>query len=117
MTKTSDLKQLVDNLVSLNDDDLAQRVRADSDVQWCLSELQDILAANAAPMRHWEWKWDEEWYDNECIDCGWECSICRVALKDIVGGDWDDRFDPPELSYCPNCGAKMNGEESDGQRN
>lgn len=46
MTKTSDLKQLVDNLVSLNDDDLAQRVRADSDVQWCLSELQDILAAN-----------------------------------------------------------------------
>lgn len=50
MTKTSDLKQLVDNLVALNDDDLAQRVRADSDVQWCLSELQDILAADVAPV-------------------------------------------------------------------
>ena len=46
MAKTSDLEQLVDNLVSLNDGDLAQRVLANSDVQWCLSELQDILAAN-----------------------------------------------------------------------
>lgn len=72
---------------------------------------------NAAPVRRGEWKWGVKLYDNECIDCYWYCSICHAALKDIVGGDWDDRFNPPKLSYCPNCGAKMNGEESDGQRN
>lgn len=38
------LKQLVDELVSLNDENLARRVIETSDVQWCLSELQDILA-------------------------------------------------------------------------
>lgn len=70
--------------------------------------ISDIPAANVAPVRQGEWKWEEEWYDNECIDCGWECSICHVALEDIVGGDWDDRFNPPKLRYCPNCGAKMN---------
>ena len=40
------LKQLVDELVSLNDENLAQRVIKNNDVQWCLSELQDILAAD-----------------------------------------------------------------------
>lgn len=37
------LKQLVDELVSLNDENLARRVVDNSDVQWCLSELQDML--------------------------------------------------------------------------
>ena len=105
--KSGGLKRLVNELVCLNDDSLARRVRDNSDVQWCLSELQDILAADVVPVRQGEWKWEEEWYDNECIDCGWECSICHVALEDIVGGDWDDRFNPPKLRYCPNCGAKM----------
>ena len=36
------LKDLVDELMTLNDDNLAQRVRDNSDVQWCLSELQDM---------------------------------------------------------------------------
>lgn len=39
-----DLKQLVDELVSLNDENLARRVVDSSDVQWCLSELQDMLS-------------------------------------------------------------------------
>ena len=34
---------LVRELCSLNDDNLAERVIKDSDVQWCLSELLDIL--------------------------------------------------------------------------
>lgn len=46
-----ELKQLVDELVSLNDENLAQRVINDSDVQWCLSELQDILAADVVEVK------------------------------------------------------------------
>ena len=38
-----DLLDLVRELNTLNDDDLADRVIENSDVQWCLSELQDIL--------------------------------------------------------------------------
>ena len=37
------LLDLVSELNTLNDDNLAERVIKDSDVQWCLSELQDIL--------------------------------------------------------------------------
>lgn len=44
------LKQLVDELVFLNDDNLAQRVIDNNDVQWCLSELQDILSADVVPV-------------------------------------------------------------------
>lgn len=42
----STLSDLVNELVSLNDEKLAQRVINNSDVQWCLSELQDILTAD-----------------------------------------------------------------------
>lgn len=47
------LEQLVDELVSLSDENLARRVIETSDVQWCLSELQDILAADVAPSPQW----------------------------------------------------------------
>lgn len=45
-----DLKALVDALVILNDDNLAQTVIDNNDVQWCLSELQDTLAADMEPV-------------------------------------------------------------------
>ena len=44
------LKQLVDELVSLNDENLARRVIETSDVQRCLSELQDMLANDVVVM-------------------------------------------------------------------
>ena len=37
------LLSLVCELNSLNDDNLAERVILNNDVQWCLGELQDIL--------------------------------------------------------------------------
>ena len=40
-----ELRSIVDYLVRLNDDNLADEVVNGSDVQWCLSELQDILVA------------------------------------------------------------------------
>ena len=45
-----DLKALVDALLILNDDNLAQTVIDNNDVQWCLSELQDMLAADMKPV-------------------------------------------------------------------
>ena len=45
-----DLIALVDALVILNDDNLAQTVIDNNDVQRCLSELQDMLAADMEPV-------------------------------------------------------------------
>ena len=49
-TTMDDLKALVDALVILNDDNLAQTVIDNNDVQRCLSELQDMLAADMEPV-------------------------------------------------------------------
>ena len=50
-----DLLDLVRELNTLNDDNLADRVIENSDVQWCLSELQDILeeAPTLTPQNEW----------------------------------------------------------------
>ena len=44
------LKALVEALVILNDDNLAQTAIDNNDVQWCLSKLQDMLAADMEPV-------------------------------------------------------------------
>lgn len=62
-----DLKALVDALVILNDDNLAQTVIDNNDVQRCLSELQDMLAADMEPVVR-------------CKNCKW--------FADNNGGEW-----------------------------
>ena len=50
-----DLLDLVRELNTLNDDNLSDRVIENSDVQWCLSELQDILEEmpTLTPQNEW----------------------------------------------------------------
>lgn len=73
-----DLKALVDALVILNDDNLAQTVIDNNDVQRCLSELQDMLAADMEPVVR-------------CKDCsnyiGGTCSRCGLDYAVIVDAD------------------------------
>lgn len=55
--------------------------------------VQDMLAADVAPVRHGRWKCHG--------DCGvTECSVCGWRVEEYVG----------DYAYCPNCGAKMDGE-------
>ena len=55
------LLDLVRELNTLNDDNLADRVIASNDVQWCLLELQDILEAeDPTPTPQNEWVRVEE---------------------------------------------------------
>ena len=73
-----DLKALVDALVILNDDNLAQTVIDNNDVQRCLSELQDMLAADMEPVVR-------------CKDCinyiGGTCWRCGLDYAVIVDAD------------------------------
>lgn len=68
----ADLKDLVDELLSLNYEDLSQRVINSNDVQWCLSELYDMLAADVV----------------EVVRCG----ECRLGKSSCL----------PEMIHCEN---------------
>lgn len=102
------LKDIVDELMILNDDNLAQRVIDNNDVQWCLSELQDMLAADVAPVVHGRWEWADDGY------C--RCSECRQRAPVVYGALIEDYQDEPQTVmtyFCPHCGAMMDGGDSD----
>jgi rubrerythrin len=52
------------------------------------SILKRIPSADVQPVKHGWWKWSE----------GWQCSEC---------GFHNSNFG---YNYCPNCGARMDGE-------
>ncbi len=80
--------------------------------------IKNAPAVDAALVSHGRWKWFEEWLPSttahyaECEDCGWQCSECETALRDMIGGYWDNPDEKPKLNYCPNCGARMDMEVS-----
>lgn len=88
-----ELIDLVRELLSLNDDNLAERVIKDSDVQWCLSELYDFLEADAALVVHGRWIENgiKDSMLSKCSACGFSCGAYS-------------------FNYCPNCGARMDRE-------
>ena len=71
----------------------------------------DTQAADVEPVRHAEWEWFDELNGNplegQDRDCGWRCSGCKTELPD----DYDDPDCKPNIKYCSECGAKMDGGE------
>ena len=65
-----------------------------------------------APVIHAEWEWFDELNGNplegQDRDWGWRCSACKTWLPN---GDTYDPDRKPNLKYCPECGAKMDGGE------
>ena len=78
--------------------------------------LNQFPSSDVEPVKHGRWEWFEEWsystpeHSAECDDCGWRCSECKTKLEDMVNGYYDDSYEVPQLNYCPNCGARMDGE-------
>ena len=85
---------------------LVERLKKEEcDCEW-LWTILDIPAADVAPVRHGRWKkskGNERPTENGfvhddryvCDCCGWGC-CCETKL---------------DFSFCPNCGAKMDGGE------
>ena len=64
----------------------------------------DIQTVDAVPVRHGKWVWHESDYE-------YECSACRCQFEyDKTYALFDHGFE--YASYCPNCGAKMDGDEA-----
>lgn len=73
----------------------------------CTQEINSIPAADVAPVVHARWiSWEEAGNFVPSPDRH-ECSVCHDAAQVLVNGF--------ELlsDYCPNCGAKMDGGDSD----
>ena len=68
--------------------------------------IEAIPAADVAPVRHG--RWNEESPDALDGDSVYVCSVCGETWTLIEGTPLDNN-----MHYCPNCGAKMDG-ESDG---
>ena len=63
---------------------------------WYAYKIKAIPAADVAQVRHGQWEWD--------TDDIYRCSNCaeKSHVKEVMGR--------PAWGYCPNCGAKMEGE-------
>lgn len=67
----------------------------------CTRAIERIPAVNAAPVMHGRWDEIEDIWG----DCHYQCTECGI--------EWNlDAGTPAEnnMNYCPNCGAKMDGE-------
>ena len=62
---------------------------------WYAVKIKSIPTADVAPVRHGRWFPTKAPFMNECEDC----SVCGYRTV------WGHRY-----NYCPNCGAKMDGE-------
>ena len=61
--------------------------------------INGILAADVAPVRHGRWVEKEKY----TFGIMYDCSLCEDRILDN-GHPWN---------YCPNCGAKMDGGDTD----
>lgn len=66
--------------------------------------VKHIPTVNAVPVVHGEWSViEDDWEDEVC----YECSICKKEFATLDETPVENLW-----NYCPNCGAKMDGDEN-----
>ena len=90
-------------------------IEARGAISRAMEVLDDVPAADVAPVVHSEWEWYEKWIPSttehpaECQAFGRRCGNCKRDAQDMGFGYWDDPTEKPLMIYCPVCGAKMDG--------
>ena len=75
-----------------------------SELEEAVNAICAIPAADVAPVRHG--RWNEESPDYLDGDSVYVCSVCGETWTLIEGTPLDNN-----MHYCPNCGAKMDGDK------
>ena len=73
--------------------------------------IDNIPAADVAPVNHGHWIYNQNGHDWGLG--AWECNLCHSVNNNLP---CDKRFSPYVYAgskYCPNCGAKMDGGNTD----
>ena len=76
---------------------VATPVRLATDKGKVIRAVEELQAADAVEVRHGYWDDNIIGFCNVCMECG--AIVERTAIKSHTGA----------LNYCPNCGAKMDG--------
>lgn len=58
-----------------------------------------------------QWEWEQEHFTKNKNWGNWHCSECREIIT-VCETDWA-KINKPIYKYCPNCGAKMGGEQNE----
>lgn len=65
-------------------------------------EVDNAPSIDAEPVRHGKWNDKRVAFYRKCSECG-------ATIKNTLSHVFLD-YDIRDLHYCPNCGAKMDGE-------
>ena len=83
---------------------LVERLKKEEcDCEW-LWEILDIPAADVLPIRHGHWVSE--------YDCGYTTPHCSECGETALTKE-ETSYDYVYSSYCPRCGAKMDGGEGE----
>ena len=74
-----------------------------------IGAFDDLPTIDAEPVRHG--RWIERYSPGGVRLC--ECSVCGTSAISQIDDTWGYVIDYYETDFCPNCGAKMDGGESD----
>ena len=103
------LREIVDfHVTSVSVCATVQQAIGQSDFkQRCLEDIDNAPTVDAVPVRHGKWMkmtgmMPPEYHGH------YECSECQWHMKGLRNS-WTRE---EELTYCPNCGAKMDGGEA-----
>ena len=74
--------------------------------------IRSLPPADVVEVRHGHWEF--EVYDHMTWCTKAICSSCKqaIALNADLSQDWGKRLFLRDNLFCPNCGAKMDGEEN-----
>lgn len=68
--------------------------------------LEDAPTVDAVPVRHGKWVQRYIKIGGQVFKHGMQCSVCAEPALDNEGDDY-------LTNYCPNCGARMDGERKE----
>lgn len=68
-----------------------------------VTDIREMKAADVAPVRHGRWQYNTDFYVWCCSECG----------KNPTKGTGVVTTAEKLPAYCPNCGARMDGGDSD----